>query len=115
VDYTWGERRGFVITSQITPVTRDRAMVYTAITFRFGIFNALARLLLPAYTRAVIQQDVRIMAHQTRNLGRFGRRRFFGTEADAIHRAIEALREHAERGGTEPAPEPRSTRIAFWM
>ena len=115
VDYTWGERRGFVITSQITPVTRTEAIVYTAITFRFGIFNALARLLLPAYTRAVIQQDVRIMAHQTRNLARFGRRRFLGTEADAIHRAIEALREHAERGETGPAPEPRATRISFWM
>lgn len=115
VDYTWGERRGFVITSQITPVTRDRAIVYTAITFRFGILNGLARLLLPAYTRAVIQQDVRIMAHQTRNLARFGRRRFLGTEADAIHRAIEALREHAEQGETGPAPEPRTARITFWM
>ena len=26
VDYMWGESRGFVITSQITPVTRDRAI-----------------------------------------------------------------------------------------
>ena len=32
-------------------------MVYTAITFRFGVFNPLARWLLPPYTRTVIQQD----------------------------------------------------------
>ena len=48
VDYMWGERRGFVITSQITPISPDRAIVYTSISFRFGIFNPIARLLLPA-------------------------------------------------------------------
>jgi phenylpropionate dioxygenase-like ring-hydroxylating dioxygenase large terminal subunit len=117
VDYLWGERRGFVITSQITPITPTRALVYTAIAFRFGIFNALARLLLPAYTRAVITQDVRIMTVQTRNLERFRTRRFHGTEADAIHRAIESLRDRAALGEivSPAAAEPSSSRIAFWM
>jgi phenylpropionate dioxygenase-like ring-hydroxylating dioxygenase large terminal subunit len=115
VDYMWGERRGFVITSQITPITPERAMVYTAITFRFGAFNPLARWLLPPYTRTVIQQDVRIMEVQTDNLRRFGARRFSGTAADEIHRAIEALRDHAAAGETGPPPEPRADRIEFWM
>ena len=115
VDYMWGAQRGFVITSQITPVTRDRARVYTAIAFRFGLFNALARWLLPAYTRIVIDQDVRIMRVQTRNLARFGERRFHGTEADVIHRAIESLREHARGGEVTAAPDPFATRIHFWM
>ncbi|HEX2779247.1 MAG TPA: aromatic ring-hydroxylating dioxygenase subunit alpha [Gemmatimonadaceae bacterium] len=115
VDYMWGERRGFVISSQITPVSPTRALVYTAIAFRFGVFNPIARLLLPWYTRVVIDQDVRIMANQTANIARFGGRRFHGTEADAIHRAIESLREHALEGGRGPAPEPFATRIAFWM
>lgn len=115
VDYAWGERRGFVITSQITPVRRDRALVYTAIAFRFGILNGLARWLLPPYTRAVIQQDVRIMRIQTRNLARFNERKFHGTEADTIHRAIEGLRDYALHGDTGPPPEPISTRISFWM
>ena len=115
VDYMWGESRGFVITSQITPVTRDRAIVYTSIAFRFGIFNSIARLLLPPYTRTVINQDVRIMQVQTRNLERFGGRRFHGTEADVIHRAIEALRDHARDGATARPPAPFTTRIEFWM
>jgi phenylpropionate dioxygenase-like ring-hydroxylating dioxygenase large terminal subunit len=115
VDYMWGEGRGFVITSQITPISPERAMVYTAITFRFGIFNPLARLLLPAYTRVVIDQDVAIMANQTANLRRYGGRRFHGTEADVIHRAIESLRAHAQESGHVPPPEPFVTRIAFWM
>lgn len=115
VDYMWGAARGFVITSQITPVDRDRALVYTCIAFRFGAFNPVARLLLPAYTRAVINQDVRIMTNQTRNLRRHGGRRFHGTEADVIHRAIESLRDHALAGARDAAPEPFEARIAFWM
>jgi phenylpropionate dioxygenase-like ring-hydroxylating dioxygenase large terminal subunit len=115
VDYMWGEHRGFVITSQITPITPTRAQVYTAITFRFGIFNPLARLLLPPYTRTVIQQDVRVMAMQTSNLVRFGGRCFHGTDADAIHRAIESLRDHAATGERGTAPEPLTTRLRFWM
>lgn len=115
VDYMWGERRGFVISSQITPVSPDRALVYTYIAFRFGVFNPVARALLPAYTRVVIDQDVRIMANQTANLRRFGGRRFHGTAADLIHRAIESLRDHAHGGGRGPAPEPFQTRISLWM
>jgi len=52
---------------------------------------------------------------QTRNLARFGGRRFHGTEADVIHRAIEALRDHARDGATAPPPAPFATRIEFWM
>lgn len=115
VDYRWGPRRHFVITSQITPVTPDTAVVYTAITFTFGPLTRLARLLLPAYTRVVINQDVAIMANQTANLRRFGGRRFHGTEADTIHEAIEALRDHALAGEPEPRPATWTRRITFWM
>jgi hypothetical protein len=111
----WGDRRGFVITSQITPISPTRALVYTAITFRFGVFNPVARLLLPAYTRTVIQQDVRIMAMQTANLARFGARCFHGTDADAIHRAIESLRDHALAGERGAPPGSAKTRLTFFM
>lgn len=115
VDYSWGPRRQFVITSQITPITPDTAVVYTAITFTFGVLTGLARLLLPPYTRIVINQDVRIMANQTANLRRFGGRRFHGTEADAIHVGIESLRDHAQDGDPGPPPPPSTEHITFWI
>ena len=115
VDYGWGPRRGFIITSQITPIGPTEAIVYTAITFRFGPLNPLARSLLPAYTRVVINQDVRIMEKQTANLDRFGARRFHGTAADVIHRSIEALRDHALSGERNDPPRPVTKRIKFWM
>ncbi len=115
VDYAWGPRRAFVITSQVTPITPVKARVYTAITFQFGPLNWVARVGLPWYTRVVINQDVRIMAVQTANLQRFGGRRFNGTGADVIHRHVEALREHALGGGTGEAPAPTSDRVAYWI
>jgi phenylpropionate dioxygenase-like ring-hydroxylating dioxygenase large terminal subunit len=115
VDYAWGPTRAFVITSQVTPITPVTARVYTAITFQFGPLNWLARIGLPWYTRVVINQDVRIMAVQTANLERFGRRRFHGTGADTIHRHIEALREHALAGEEGDPPAPTSDHIAYWL
>lgn len=115
VDYGWGARRHFIITSQITPVTHETAVVYTAITFTFGRLTRIASALLPPYTRTVIAQDVRIMANQTHNLRRFGNRQFGGTNADLIHRLIETLRDHARSGGGSPAPGPQSRSIEFWI
>lgn len=115
VDYAWGPRRAFVITSQVTPITRVKARVYTAITFQFGPLNWLARIGLPWYTRVVINQDVRIMAVQTANLERFGVRRFHGTGADVIHRHVETLREHAIAGAEGDPPAPTSDHIAYWL
>lgn len=115
VDYHWGERRGFIISSTITPISPDRAMVFTSIALRFGVLTRLARRLFPLYTRIVINQDVDIMRVQTGTLGRFGRRRFFGTEADVIHRSIELLREHRLAGEVGPPPKRLERRIEFWM
>jgi hypothetical protein len=55
------------------------------------------------------------MEVQTRNLAAFGARRFHGTEADVIHRAIESLRDYAAGGEIGPPPEPRTTRITFYL
>jgi len=115
VDYAWGPRRAFVITSQVTPITPVKARVYTAITFQLGPLNWPARIGLPWYTRVVINQDVRIMAVQTANLVRFGGRRFHGTGADVIHRHIEVLREHALAGTEGDAPAPAGDHIAYWL
>lgn len=116
VDYTFGARRAFVITSQCTPESDARTRVYTAITFRLGsrLANLLGRLLLPPYTRKVIQQDVEIMANQGRSLRRYGRE-FLNAEADLLHRYIESLRDWAERGGEGPRPQPVTREIVFYV
>ncbi|MBC7894924.1 MAG: aromatic ring-hydroxylating dioxygenase subunit alpha [Cytophagaceae bacterium] len=116
VDYRFGERRGFTITSTCTPRGPFDTVVYTLISYRLGWVNHLARLWMPFYTRHVITQDVEIMRNQGHNLQRFGgEMRFNSTDADLLHEDVETLREHAERGGTGPAPTPRIVNTEFWI
>jgi hypothetical protein len=112
VDYQWGSARNFVISSQITPVDELESLVYTCIAFRFGALTTVLEPFFRWYTRQVIEQDVRIMDNQARNLRRYPAR-FLGTPADVVHEFIESLREIAEVGGEAPPTEER--RVSFWI
>jgi phenylpropionate dioxygenase-like ring-hydroxylating dioxygenase large terminal subunit len=116
VDYVFGaSERAFIITSTCTPVSEHETTVYTLISYKLGPANALAGLVLPFYTRQVIQQDVEIMAIQGRALRHYQRPEFTSTPADTLHVHIEALREWAERGGVDPRPGPVVERMEFWI
>jgi phenylpropionate dioxygenase-like ring-hydroxylating dioxygenase large terminal subunit len=116
VDYIFGENeRAFVITSTCTPMSPARTAVYTLISYKFGVLNPLFRLLLPPYTRKVIEQDVWIMKHQGDNLRTFGEADFRSTQADTLHLYIESLREWAAAGGVGTKPSPRKQRREFWI
>ncbi|MFT5434657.1 MAG: phenylpropionate dioxygenase-like ring-hydroxylating dioxygenase large terminal subunit [Myxococcota bacterium] len=115
VDYEFGSRRAFVITSQCTPVSPMETMVYTTITFRVErALRRLFKLLLPPYTRRVIEQDVEIMANQGASLKRYGRD-FSNAPVDVIHHYIESLRAHAMNGGEGEAPKPASAEVTFFV
>lgn len=116
VDYVFGaEERAFVITSTCTPISEYESQVYTLISFKLGVFNRLGKLVLPFYTRQVIEQDVEIMEIQGRGLKHYGFGAFSSTPADALHGHIEALRDWAAAGGVGPAPEPVTERMDFWI
>jgi phenylpropionate dioxygenase-like ring-hydroxylating dioxygenase large terminal subunit len=115
VDYRFGADRGFTITSTCTPRGPFDTVVYTLISHRLGWLGLTAPLWLPWYTRRVIAQDVEIMRIQGDNLQRFAGTRFHSTAADLLHEHVEALRDHAERGGSEPGPAPRIDEVSFWI
>ncbi len=71
--------------------------------------------LIVAIMEEVIDQDVRIMANQVKNLRHFGEMRFMSTEADVVHEYIEAWRDNAEDGEPGPPPAPAERRIGFWI
>ena len=116
VDYTFGAERAFVITSTCTPRQLYDTLVYTLISFQLGnpLFLALGRMLLPWYTRRVIEQDVQIMKLQGESLAYHGTSRFRSSAADLLHEHIEALRGAAEQCVTEPLP-PCSATIEMWI
>lgn len=117
VDYSFGTKRGFTITSTCTPRGPFDTLVYTLISYKLGWMNLFAPWWLPFYTRKVIRQDADIMKIQGDNLRRFGgETRFHSTAADLLHEFIESLREH--RGGGNPSPQPPAPRIEevhFWI
>lgn len=116
VDYTFGPRRGFTITSTCTPRGPYDTVVYTLISYKLGWLNRLAKLWMPFYTRHVITQDVEIMRNQGENLQRFGGElRFNSTDADLLHEYVESLRDYAESGAVGPAPAPAVTVTEFWI
>jgi phenylpropionate dioxygenase-like ring-hydroxylating dioxygenase large terminal subunit len=116
VDYDFGSKRSFIITSQCTPESATRTRVYTAITYRLGnrLLNRVGGLFLPGYTRKVIDQDVVIMRNQGESLDRYGSE-FLNSEADLLHRYIESLRDWAGGGGTGPKPKPVKEDIVFYV
>jgi phenylpropionate dioxygenase-like ring-hydroxylating dioxygenase large terminal subunit len=101
VDYRFGARRHFIITSQCTPVAEHETVVDTVITFRFGRIAPLVRLLFEPVARFILRQDVRILARQTANLRRFGGPGFVSTESDLFARHIQALWRGGERAQTD--------------
>jgi len=104
-DYLWGERSGFLIVSQITPIDARRSRVYTYIAYRFRLPRWVLRTLRPLlnlYTHLVIQQDVRIMRTHRQGLDNAPGFRPHNVRADIVHVAIDRLLDAVKRG--EPLP-----------
>ncbi|MFO0597845.1 MAG: aromatic ring-hydroxylating dioxygenase subunit alpha [Myxococcaceae bacterium] len=122
VDYLWGERSGYVISSQVTPIGPLESLVYTSISYRLPFDlpgNLVARGLrrfMHWYTTQVIGQDVDIMRVQNEGFTRSGRPlEFVSTEADLLHADIEAVRGWLRDGGQGAGPENAKRRISFWI
>ncbi len=122
VDYLWGQRSGYVISSQVTPVSALESIVYTSISYRLpfdlpGNVGARGlRRLMKWYTTQVINQDVRIMQVQREGLTHApGGLDFTSTEADLLHADIESVRNWLRTGGERPGPTSHTHRISFWI
>ncbi|MBM7112890.1 aromatic ring-hydroxylating oxygenase subunit alpha [Archangium primigenium] len=122
VDYLWGERSGFVINSQITPIGPMDSLVYTAISYRLpydlprSLVGHALQPLVRWYTTQVITQDVDIMRVQREGLlNGPGGGVFSGTEADLLHSDIEAYRRWLREGGQGAGPPDAERDIAFWI
>lgn len=134
VDYLWGRRSGYVISSQVTPVSALESLVFTSISYRLPFDlpgNLVARGLrrfMKWYTTQVIGQDVDIMrvqregfsppapAADTEGFTRAKRGlEFVSTEADLLHADIEDVRGWLREGGEGVGPEATTRRISFWI
>lgn len=107
VDYTFGVRHAFIITSQCTQRAEFAVDVTTAITWRLPMPAWIARPLLGWYCRRVIQQDVDVLKVQGEQIKRFGTS-YLSTSADVLGSHIRGLRQRAVEG---PAADGESREV----
>jgi len=116
VTYEIGART-FIITSQSVPTAADDGgdtLVYTDLTYNFGLFNDVARPFVRWYGQRVIDQDVSILSAQMENIRHYGAS-FRDTPADIIHRCVESLREAIARGEDPYALPSLEREIEFYV
>lgn len=105
----------FIITSQAVPVADDETLVYTDLTYSFGAFiNALAAPFVRWHGQRIIDQDIEILARQMAVIKRYGAE-FHDTDADAIHRCVDSIREAIARGQDPRSLPPLTREIEFYV
>jgi len=114
VEYRFGDRRHFNITSQSIPVGPKETLVYTDLTYDYGFWNYFARPIVRWVARKIIAQDVKIMSEQTEVTERYGER-FISTKADLQHVWIEKFYQSVKQGqDPRTLPEKKET-VVFWI
>jgi phenylpropionate dioxygenase-like ring-hydroxylating dioxygenase large terminal subunit len=114
VEYNLGTNRRFFITSQSIPETENSTLVYTDVTFNYGIWNKIARSLVYFTAQYIIRQDVEILGIQQEVIKKYGTQ-FANTSADTIHVFVESIRDRIENG-EDPRNLPHLVRqVTFWV
>lgn len=114
VEYTMGPRRRCFITSQSIPETENSTLVYTDVTFNYGIWNRLAKPFVRWTAQRIIDQDIATLAVQGAAIAKYGTH-FHHTPADTLHVFVESIRD-AIAAGKDPRTLPdKSADITFWV
>ena len=114
VEYDMGRSRRCFITSQSVPETKTSTLVYTDVTFNYGIWNWLARPFVHWTAQRIIHQDQVALKLQQQTIDKYGER-FAHTPVDTIHVFVESIR-GAIAQGKDPRQLPdKSVDITFWV
>lgn len=114
VEYDFGANRRFFITSQSIPESENSTLVYTDVTFNYGIWNKLARPFVRWTAQYIIRQDVEILAVQQDTIEKYGRQ-FSNTPADTIHVFVESIIEQIAAGKDPRNLSDRTVNLTFWV
>jgi len=112
VEYIFGPKRHFIITSQSIPVEDDETLVYTDLTYNYGIWNYLAAPIVRWQGQLIIDQDIEILGNQMEVIKKYGAQ-FSNTPSDTIHVYVESIQRELEKG-KDPRKLPEKS-IEFSM
>lgn len=114
VEYRFGRRMHFNITSQSIPVGDSETHVYTDLTYDYGVWNWIARPFVIWAAKKIIAQDVKIMGEQTDVVSKYGEQ-FAHTRCDLHHVWIENI--YADlKAGRDPRQIPaKKETVEFYI
>ncbi|MBD2359358.1 aromatic ring-hydroxylating dioxygenase subunit alpha [Tolypothrix sp. FACHB-123] len=114
VEYQMGANRHLFITSQSIPESDNSTLVYTDVTYNYGIWNKLARPLVWWTAQHIISQDIDILSTQGEVISKYGTH-FANTPADTIHVFVESIRDAIARGEDPRLLPNKSVKVTFWV
>jgi phenylpropionate dioxygenase-like ring-hydroxylating dioxygenase large terminal subunit len=109
VEYGLSPSRHLIITSQAIPLEEGQTLVYTDVTYNYGIWTRLAAPFIRWYAQAIINQDIVALREQGQVIRKYGSE-FANTPSDTIHVYVESIQREIE-AGRDPAllPEKSAT------
>lgn len=113
VNYWFGSKH-FIITSQSVPLSEDRTLVYTDLTYNYGIWNWPSRPIVKRHGQAIIDQDVEILKWQMETIKKFGAN-FQNSPCDIIHTFIESIQSEIANDRDPRVLPAKNTEIEFWI
>jgi phenylpropionate dioxygenase-like ring-hydroxylating dioxygenase large terminal subunit len=114
VEYDMSANRRLFITSQCIPETEDSTLVYTYVTYNYGIWNKLAKPLVHWTTQHIIGQDIEALKIQWQVIEKYGTQ-FANTPADTIHIFVESIRKSIAAGKDARQLPDKSVEVKFWV
>lgn len=114
VNYWFGGEKHFIITSQSIPLKDNKTLVYTDLTYNYGIWTHLSRPIVRKQGQAIIDQDIVILRDQMKAIEKFGSN-FSYSPCDIIHTYIESIQKEIQEGRNPAHLPDRSSRIKFWI
>jgi phenylpropionate dioxygenase-like ring-hydroxylating dioxygenase large terminal subunit len=114
VEYDMGLHRRLFITSQSIPEMENSTLVYTDVTYNYGIWNKMARPFVRWTAQHIIRQDIKILDIQGEAIAKYGSH-FTNTPADTIHVFVESIRNKIAAGEDPKNLPDQSVEITFWV
>ena len=114
VNYYFGGKNHFIITSQSIPLNEEETLVYTDLTYNYGIWTKISRPLVRWQAQTIIDQDVEILNNQMKTIKKYGAQ-FQNSPADIIHTWIESLQAEIQEGRDPKLLPKKETEIEFWV
>jgi len=104
----------YLITSQSTPIDDHNTIVYTDITYHFGIWTRCAAPIVKRQAKKVIDQDIQVLEDQYEVIQR-EKASFFNMPCDMIHVMISEIREALENGIDPRTLADKKKEVTFYV